>query len=101
MKKSYFLRSFIDATGVFVYIFILAWLAFNGQDAFGTEGNFVIPIFMLLLFIISALITSLLVLGKPILLYLEGLKKDAVILFFETLGWLVFFLALVGIILVQ
>lgn len=39
-----------------------------------------------------------LVFGKPIYLYLEGLKKEAFALFVATLTWLIFFVIIVAII---
>ncbi|MEK7067575.1 MAG: hypothetical protein AAB956_01095 [Patescibacteria group bacterium] len=103
MKKSdYIARSFINAAGVLVYISAVAWFMFNGKHIFDGPDNFMMPVFMLLLFVISASITGLLVLGKPISLYLEGLKKEAFTLLFVTLGWLVVFLVLVvGVLLLQ
>jgi hypothetical protein len=96
MKKSeYLLKSLINALGVLVYVSIVAWLLFNGEHIFDDKPSFLIPVFMLLLFIISASITSLLVLGKPIHLYLSGLKKEAFTLLFTTLAWLVLFIAIV------
>ena len=59
------------------------------------EPTIIIPIFMLLLLIVSATITGLLVLGKPIYLYFNGQKKEALVLLFATLAWLVFFLLFV------
>jgi hypothetical protein len=93
MKKiEYILRSFLSALGVLAYIALVALLMFNGQTIFGDGKNIIIPIFMLTLFVVSATITGSLVLGKPILLFLENFKKEALILFFSTLGWLVVFL---------
>ena len=93
MKKSqYVIKSFIDAAGVFIYIAIIAWLGFNSQNNFGKTPSFLNPIFVLLLFVVSACITGSLVLGKPILMYLDGQKKEAITLFFYTLIWLVLFL---------
>jgi len=45
---------------------------------------------MLLLFVLSAAVTGALVLGRPILLYLDGQKTDAIRLFLYTLAWLAF-----------
>ena len=95
MKKSdYFLKSLVNAAGVVLYTSAVAWLVFNGQKIFGRPANFLMPLFMLLLLIISASITGLLVLGKPIHLYLTGFKKEAFTLLFATLAWLVFFAVL-------
>ncbi|MBI4084954.1 MAG: hypothetical protein HY432_00355 [Candidatus Liptonbacteria bacterium] len=96
MKKSeYLLKSFINAAGVFIYVSAVAWLMFNSQNIFGKDENFLIPLFVLMLFVISALITGLLILGKPIHLYLSGFKKEAFILLFSTLGWLILLTAVV------
>jgi len=101
MKISdYTSKSFKNAAGTFIYISAIAWFFSYAQQIFGNKENaFVIPIFMLLLFVISACITGFLVLGKPILWYMEGLKKEAFNLFFATVGWLGFFLILVGMVL--
>ena len=102
MKKyDYFIKSLINAAGVFIYVSAVAWLGFNSQALFGGKAdNFLAPLFMLLLFVVSASITGLLVLGKPIHLYLNGHKKEAFTLLFATLAWLVVFLAAVIIVLV-
>lgn len=68
----------MHAAGVFVYVSFVAWLGFNSQKFFGGEpDNFLTPLFVLLLFVISASITGLLVLGKPIHMYMNGLRKEA------------------------
>jgi len=96
MKKSeYILKSLINALGVLVYVSIVAFLIFNGEHIFDNKPSFLIPLFMLLLFIISASVTGLLVMGKPIHLYLSGLKKEAFILLFTTLVWLVLFIIVI------
>lgn len=98
MKKSeYILKSLINALSVLIYTSAVVWMLFNGQAIFGKASSFLMPLFILLLFIISASITSLLVLGKPIHLYLSGLKKEAFVLLFATLSWLVFFVIVVAI----
>jgi len=101
MKKSdYLFKSFISAGGVFIYVSAIAWLGFNSQTIFGKDGDigFLLPVFTLLLFVISALVTGLLVLGKPIHLYLSGAKKEAFILLFTTLVWLVLLLLIVAVV---
>lgn len=96
MKTSdYITKSLLSAIGVFAYTSAVAWLGFNSQRIFGAPTNFLTPLFVLLLFVVSASITGLLVLGKPIHLYLSGLKKEAFILLFATLAWLVFALVTV------
>jgi hypothetical protein len=89
--------SFLSAAGVFIYIAAVSWLISNAGHYFGNvpEPNFLIPVFMLLLFVVSATITGSLVLGKPLLMYLDGQKKEALKLLFCTLAWLISFLFLV------
>lgn len=41
---------------------------------------------MLLLFVFSAALTGALIFGRPILWYLDGKKREAILLFFYTLG---------------
>ena len=56
----------------------------------GADGGktILIPIGMLLLFVTSAAITSSLVFGRPLLWYLDGKKKEAVMLAVQTIGTL-------------
>ena len=95
-KPSLNFISFLSATGVFIYVTAVSWLLSNAEHFFGNvpEPNFLIPVFMLLLFVVSATVTGSLVLGKPLLMYLDGQKKEAVKLLFLTLGWLVAFLVM-------
>jgi len=102
MKQSkYILRSFINALGTTVYVILVALFMFNGENLFDKTDNFLMPVFMLLLFILSASITGLLVLGKPVLMYLDNLKKEAVTLLLATIGWLAIFLLIVFVILLN
>ena len=50
--------------------------------------NFLGPVAFLLLFVLSAAITGALILGRPVVLYLENRKLEAVKLFLYTVGWL-------------
>ncbi|HPI67226.1 MAG TPA: hypothetical protein PKZ16_01640 [bacterium] len=100
-KKDYLIKSLISAFSVLVYVSAVAGLLSNTKSLFGEvpEPNLFIPIFMLLLFIISATVTGLLVFGRPIYLYLGGSKKEAIILLLVTLGWLALFLIAVALVL--
>ncbi len=81
----------MHAGGVFIYITAVVSVLFN-KKIFENEPEFFIPVFMLLLFVISASITGLLVLGRPICLYMDGFKKEAFTLLFSTIAWLAVFL---------
>ncbi len=88
-KTEYLRKSFLSAAGTLLYIAGVAWLMFNGKHLIGDKpDNFLMPMFMLLLLVISATVTGTLVLGKPIQLFLEGQRKEAFILLFSTLAWL-------------
>ena len=91
-------RGFVNAIGVFVYVSAVAWLMYNASDFLGAEDNFLIPLFILLLFVISASVTGLLVLGKPISLYLNNHKKESFLVLVSTLAFL--FLFAVGVMIV-
>lgn len=95
-KRIYIMRGLLHAAGVLLYITSVAWFLFNGEKIFGATRSFLIPLFMLLLFVISASVTGLLVLGKPAHLYLNGSKQEAFVLLFSTLAWLVLFAVLVA-----
>lgn len=69
---------------------------FNASRWFGEKDDFLAPVFALLLFVISATVTGLLVLGRPLALYLGGAKKEAFAFLSATLGWLAVFLVAVG-----
>lgn len=68
-------------TGVALFLTYVTKL-FNGPD------NFLAPLAMILLFVFSAALTASLVLGRPVLWYLDGKKKEAISLFTYTLGCL-------------
>jgi hypothetical protein len=89
------IRNSIHALGhallVFIYSAGVAWLMFNAQTILGSNGkpdNFLAPLSMLMLFVFSATVVGALVLGKPIILYLNGHKTEALKFFGYTVLWL-------------
>jgi len=83
-------RAFIDSLGTAAYIILVVSLIFSLRSFLPEpEDAIIIPIAMLLLFVCSAAITGFLVFGKPIMLYLDGKKREAVSLLSYTLGILV------------
>src|SRR3989338_4495486 len=82
-------RAFLNSTGTVLYIILVVLFIFS-LGAFSQEPDtIIIPIAMLLLFVCSAAITGFLVFGKPVMLYIDGKKKEAVTLLTHTLGMLV------------
>jgi hypothetical protein len=88
-KKPLIVKGLAHAAATAAYVALIAFFMQNAKGIFGEVDSPLIPVFMLLLFIISATITSVLVLGRPLQLYLAGSKQEAVILLFATVGWLV------------
>jgi hypothetical protein len=85
--------------GVLAYIFLLVSFLNNAQKILGKPPEILIAAVMLLVFVLSASITGLLVLGRPIHLYFNGLKKEALILLCSTLACLFVFMVVILIIL--
>jgi hypothetical protein len=79
----------IDSVGIFGYISLVASIMFNGQKLFGKVDDFTGPLAILLLFVVSAVITGGLFLGRPVYFYLEGFKKEGIKLLIYTLTFLV------------
>jgi len=94
MPKKLIRQAFFLALGEGIYISLVALAMFIVEKFFGSKPDPVIiaPIAFLLLFVISASISGALILGKPLMLYLDGKKKEAIQLFGSTLAFLVLFL---------
>ena len=86
------------AAATVAYVVFVSLFMSNGNRWFGPKDTALTPVFVLLLFVISAAVTGYLVAGKPLMLYLDGAKKDAVRFLGLTIGWLAGFLVLIGII---
>ncbi len=93
-NKKFIISGLISSLGVFIYIIAVVSLLSNAQKIFGSGQTFWTPVVMLLLLVLSATITGSLVLGKPIMLYLENQKTDAVKLFAYTICFLFVFTAI-------
>ena len=85
-------RGAIHAFGVLVYISLLAIFFDQANNWFGqADQKIITPIAALMLFVFSALVVGGLVLGKPLMLYIDGKKKEGIrLLFFTGIGLFVF-----------
>jgi phosphoglycerol transferase MdoB-like AlkP superfamily enzyme len=92
--KESFLNSFFAA----IYITLVAVFMSFAEGLFKSSGETLTSILVLLLFSLSALVVGGLLLGKPLMTYLDGKKKDAVLMVFANAGWLVLFFIVVAII---
>ncbi len=88
MKNKSILRSLGHAILVFVYVSGVAGIMTHLEKPGVPDKSIWIPIMMLLLFVLSAAVVGVLILGRPILLYLEGAKRAAFKFFGYTLGWI-------------
>jgi len=89
MKNSkLIISSMLHSLSVLVYILAVAFFFNHANQWFGKEDKFLTPVAALMLFVLSAAVTGSLVMAKPVLLYLDGQKSDAVKFFLLTLGWL-------------
>jgi hypothetical protein len=67
-------------------LYIVGLVTFIANMESVIEESFLVPALMLILFVFSAAFTAAMILGRPILWYLDGKKKEAVSLFIWTLG---------------
>jgi hypothetical protein len=84
-------RASINSLSTSAYIVLIGLFFFNIEKInFGDHDTFFAPIFMLMLFVFSAALTSSLMFGQPVFWYLDGKKKESLQLLGYTLG--IFFL---------
>ena len=90
---------YVSALLAGAYIMLVVFGLNQTADLEGIDGTFYVPMFMLSFFVFSAAIMSYFFVMNPVMLYLDGHKKEAVSHFLKTLGtfalWLVVFGALV------
>ena len=79
----------LNSLAVFLYTSGVVWLMNNAQKFFGMANTFWIPLSVLLLFVVSATIVGLLILGRPGYLYFSGMKTEGLKMLFYTIGCLV------------
>jgi len=88
-------QGFLQASGLVTYILIVSIFLNNIDNIFHNNiGEYMAPILMLLLFIISAVISASLVLGKAGVLFWEKKYSEAFSLLGWTMGWGVFYFLL-------
>ncbi len=88
MQKDIIKNALINAIATTLYVVVVA-LSMTYAENLGDIETPLLPVFMLLLFVFSAALVGTLIFGRPILWYLDGRKKDAVVLLAYTL-WILF-----------
>jgi len=82
--KYAFLNSFLTALYVVV---VASFMFFMGSRFPGEDIQSVLtPITILMLLVFSVALVGTLMFGRPVLWYMDGKKKEAVVLLFYTLG---------------
>lgn len=84
-NKKLFFHGAAHSLGVLAYVSLVVLFMSNANNIFGKGDNIMTGVIMLLILILSASITGSLVLGKPVLLYLDGKKAEAIKLLFFTI----------------
>lgn len=87
-KKKILLHSLLHATAIVAYVILVAFIMNAGSEFFDEANQTLTSIGVLLLFTVSAAITGLLVFGRPVFLFLNGQKQEAIYCLGYTLGWL-------------
>jgi len=87
MSKKLIKQSFLHVILAIAYIFCVATFFRNAEFLLGKEDNFFSPVIALMLLVMSAAIMGILFFGRPVQLYLDNQKKEAVTFFGYTLGW--------------
>ena len=94
--SNYIKYSFLHALGTAAYIALLVVIVWFGDRRMVVDIPEILgPMLFLMVFVLSAAITGSLVLGRPVMWYLNGKKNEAVMLFVYTLAWLALFTVLI------
>lgn len=77
---------FINAASATLYITFVALFMFYGSKFFGPKDTILTPIAVLSLFTLSAAMMGYLFLYQPLMLFMDGHRKNAVNLFLQTVA---------------
>jgi len=83
------LKGLIQALGVSGYCGLVGVIFWKGEMWFGKMDRYWGPVFFLMLFVVSVMISALIVFYYPYRLFFENKKSEAVKLVLNTAGWLV------------
>ncbi len=102
MDKKLPKQPFFHAVLAILYIFCVATFFQSAEFLLGKEDNFFSPVIALMLFVLSAAIMAILFFGRPVQLYLDNQKKEALVFLGYTILWFatafIFFLLILSII---
>jgi len=87
-------QSFINTLLAVIYISLVALFLTNAENWFGSANQLFGVTIMLMLFSLSALVVGGLLVVRPLLLYIDGKKKEAVSIIVYSAGWLFMFVVI-------
>ncbi len=94
-KSKIILHSIINSLAVVAYVILVVLVLENAPQFFGARPGVFGSVALLLLFVVSACIVGLLVLGKPGHVYFNVSKKDGLFMLLTTLVCLVIFTVII------
>ena len=86
-------NALINSVLAIAYIAIVATFINNAEKIVGQADNIVSSMTFLSLLVFSVAMMGILIFGRPVMWYLDGVKKEAIKLLFWTVGFI--FIALV------
>lgn len=97
-KKQPLLSSegFLPSLGLSLYVGLVTLLISQGNALFGNSKEamrYLGPLLFLMLFVVSAMVSALIVFYKPYLLFMQNKGKEALQLVLSTTKWLAVFLS--------
>lgn len=92
LDKKILRQSLAFAAAAVLYVVVVATFMQNAARILGPDdGNAIAPIVFLLLLVVSAATMGMLIFAKPVMLYLDGKKREAVMMMGCTIGALAAF----------
>lgn len=100
LDKKIITQSLSFAAAAVIYVVLVATMMNNTERIFGQQKESVLgPIVFLLLLVVSVATMGVLIFGKPVMLYIDGKKREAVAMVICTIGSLAIFTALLVVVL--
>jgi hypothetical protein len=94
MDWKIFKRAATNALLTFAYVTVIGLFMSNASRIFGQKDTTLTPVAVLMLLVFSAALTGILVVGQPVMWYIDGKKKAAVSLLGYTMASLLVLLIL-------
>lgn len=100
-KSKIILYSLVHAFGILGYIIGVAYFMESGNMYFNTLPGAFSAVPVLLLFVFSVGLMAVLLFGRPVYLFMAGLKREGMEFLIYTLGWLFVIIILIFVYMTQ